>query len=545
VKYATFSVASLAGDTTAWFNLAPSSEVVTGQPAGTSVSLQLNGLFPLSTFYFGVESTDAFGDTGPIDARASGGSQAFTLPGNTAPPAPSTITATAGFRQITVTWPDLTPAQKGLVFAGYRVFRSTDPVNFFVQVGTAAGTSFVDKPLAAYTTFFYEVDGTQGAGGLSGPFTSTASAAAYTMAPQDPFGWITKPSSTTVTIQWTPTVRFADGTPFTSTAAPSADELLGYSILRSTQICTPNYAWVSSTTVSVTSFSDVTNGNAYFYQVHGYNTLGLSTSTLVISTLGDLHYFVDDCQSEVVFDQAQAFGLTKSSNTYGADILIARARRPQDVGGDVVQSIEFVPMLDGVTELKGFALKKPARIVLHYETAGGSPVGDNRPLGLSAAALAATPSTARPAQSFSAENLGAYWNNGTEFKKVYGKVDPVTQTVFLDSPNLGVYQVRALLRSDSAVFDLSNISGRVITPNGDGKNDQVIFTYDPGPRNVTPEGKIYDIHGAFVADMKAGLVPNTIVWDGFMNGRRATSGVYVYQIKGDGKAFSGTIVVAR
>ena len=45
--------------------------------------------------------------------------------------------------------------------------------------------------------------------------------------------------------------------------------------------------------------------------------------------------------------------------------------------------------------------------------------------------------------------------------------------------------------------------------------------------------------------MRSGLVPNTLTWDGMMNGRVVTSGVYIYQIKGDGKTFNGTIVVAR
>ncbi len=49
----------------------------------------------------------------------------------------------------------------------------------------------------------------------------------------------------------------------------------------------------------------------------------------------------------------------------------------------------------------------------------------------------------------------------------------------------------------------------------------------------------------YVADMTAGLVPYTLVWDGRMNGKVVAGGVYVYEIKGDGKTFSGTIVVAR
>ena len=138
-----------------------------------------------------------------------------------------------------------------------------------------------------------------------------------------------------------------------------------------------------------------------------------------------------------------------------------------------------------------------------------------------------------------------FWYNGSEFKKMYGYVEAIAQTVTVESPNLGLYQIRSLFRADGAVFDLSNVSGRVVTPNGDGLNDLIIFTYDPGPRNISARGRIYDMTGAFVADMVPGLVPNTVVWDGKMNGRSASSGVYVYKIEGDGKTYTGTVVVAR
>jgi gliding motility-associated-like protein len=138
-----------------------------------------------------------------------------------------------------------------------------------------------------------------------------------------------------------------------------------------------------------------------------------------------------------------------------------------------------------------------------------------------------------------------FWNNGQEFKKLYGQVDTVGQTVIVQTPNVGVFQIRSQLRAAGAVFDASNVYSRVITPNGDGLNDTFIVGYDPGPNSVTPSGRIYDLRGAVVSEMKPGLVPNTIVWDGRRNGRAVTSGVYVYQIKGDGKTFNGTVVVGR
>ena len=103
----------------------------------------------------------------------------------------------------------------------------------------------------------------------------------------------------------------------------------------------------------------------------------------------------------------------------------------------------------------------------------------------------------------------------------------------------------AQARSAGAVFDLSNLSSRVITPNGDGRNDYVVFTLD-NPRDSSITGKIYDLSGAFVADMKPGTqIADTLAWDGKSNGSVVPRGVYVYQIKAEGKTFNGTLVVIR
>lgn len=545
VRYATYSAASLAGDTTAWFNAATSSHTVSAVQPGSLVTLHLDGLFPLSTFYFAVRGVDVRGETSLIDTRTANGFQPFSMPMNLPPATPSGFTGTAGLVKAQLSWTDMTTAQKTFAFAFYKLYRSTDPANSFVQITTTTGTSYLDRPLFAFATYYYKVAGSEGFGGYDGVPTSTVAVVPYTLPPQEPFGFRVTPTSSTVSFAWNNVVRYSDGEPFISTATPSIDELTGYVIQRSTSICVPNFAQVSTTTVGVTTFTDVTNGAGYFYQIRSRNSLGVSTSTLVLSSLGDQHYFLDDCASQVVLTNEMTYALSASSNGLGGDIMISRVRRPADVGGTVLQSIEFKPLLNGVSELKGWYLPKPARITLHFATQGGSAVPDTRPVGLGLQSVAEAGLGVQANGASSLKNLGAYWDNGQEFKKVYGTVDELGQTVEVQSPNLGVYQVRSMLRSDTAVFDLSNISGRVITPNGDGKNDSVIFTYDPGPRGVVPEGKIYDVRGGFVASMTPGFVPNTLTWDGYMNGRPVTSGVYVYQIKGDGKTFSGTIVVAR
>jgi hypothetical protein len=77
----------------------------------------------------------------------------------------------------------------------------------------------------------------------------------------------------------------------------------------------------------------------------------------------------------------------------------------------------------------------------------------------------------------------------------------------------------------------------------------VLFVVE-NPRQSSIEGKIYDIGGNEVATLRpagAGApTPDTLVWDGHdRDGRLARSGVYIYRIKGEGKSFTGTVVVAQ
>jgi hypothetical protein len=289
-----------------------------------------------------------------------------------------------------------------------------------------------------------------------------------------------------------------------------------------------------------TSLVNGTGGLGYYYHIKSYNTQGVSTNTLTVSSLGQRLFALDTSGTALTLDAASALMLNAATNGYGADIRIMSTRHPEDVGEAVFQSAKWTAFLDGVIELKGFTLSKPARVTLHFDMLDGVVVPTTASVaGLSAAGSAAAPAAVAP------KNLGMYWHNGSEFKKMYGNVDVNAQTVTVDSPNLGLYQIRSLFRADGAVFDLSNVSGRVVTPNGDGRNDVIIFTFDPGPRGVQARGRIYDVTGAFVADMVPGLVPNTVVWDGKMNGRAASSGVYVYKLEGDGKTYTGTVVVAR
>jgi fibronectin type 3 domain-containing protein len=491
----------------------------------TTSNTVLNGLVHATTYYLKIV---ALNDAG-TEADPSNQLAIRTLDGPIPFP-PSGVSASAVLLGVSLRWDELPPDGVGTGLFFFRVSRSTNAGFGFATSTTTSNNAYVDRPLTLGVTYYYRIT-TRDVTQVESSFTATVGAFPFTIAPMEPIGVKVVPAPASVALSWSRTTQHGDGNVFLSTTTPLPDELIGYGIYRSSDICSPSYVNISSLPYNVTNLVDNTGGLNYFYRIHSYNSIGLSTNAVTLSSLGERNYFLDDCVSRVVLDNATAAGLNADVNGLG-DIRIDRRRVTEDVHDGVFQSGIFRPML-GATELKNYPLPKPVRIVLHFETANGVPVPD------------AAPAAAPAASGVTVKNLGLFWYNGAEFKKVYGVVDPITQTVTVESPNLGKYQVRALARANGPVFDVSNISGRAITPNGDGLNDVVIFTYDPGPNNETVSGSIYDVMGSHVADMTAGQVPNTLVWNGTANGRTVGGGAYIYRIRGGGKTYTGTIVVAR
>jgi hypothetical protein len=88
------------------------------------------------------------------------------------------------------------------------------------------------------------------------------------------------------------------------------------------------------------------------------------------------------------------------------------------------------------------------------------------------------------------------------------------------------------------------MSGRIVTPNGDGIHDSVAFTL-PGSSIGIPRAQVYDVHGRRVADLAA-MSPTELRWDGRdYAGRVVESGVYLVQISEDSALWSGAVAVAK
>ena len=111
------------------------------------------------------------------------------------------------------------------------------------------------------------------------------------------------------------------------------------------------------------------------------------------------------------------------------------------------------------------------------------------------------------------------------------------------------------IHAQSGGFRFFGPLGRVITPNGDRKNDIAFFCFDNFSDSGV-SGKIYTLLGSEVASMgpktssvgtscTQGALPQYVSWDGTAQGVRVRNGIYVYRIEAEGRTFTGTLLVVR
>lgn len=114
-----------------------------------------------------------------------------------------------------------------------------------------------------------------------------------------------------------------------------------------------------------------------------------------------------------------------------------------------------------------------------------------------------------------------------------------------------------LILAQSGGFRFDGPLGRVLTPNGDLRNDEAFICFG-NPSDSDVEVRIYTLWGAEVArpaqirsalaacpPLGIGAGSQHAKWDGRSSGSFVKSGVYVYQVKAEGRTFSGTFLVVR
>ncbi len=138
-------------------------------------------------------------------------------------------------------------------------------------------------------------------------------------------------------------------------------------------------------------------------------------------------------------------------------------------------------------------------------------------------------------------DLRVFWWDGFVWRTVGGKLDDRLNTLTIKTDHFSKYAIFYQPAMSAADYRPKE---KIITPNGDGKND---FAFFEGLEGLDYTITIFDVAGRKVKTLTADSLGK---WDGTDESDRIVeSGVYLYQFKADvngsTKLVSGTIVVAK
>ncbi|MFH2202577.1 MAG: gliding motility-associated C-terminal domain-containing protein, partial [Elusimicrobiota bacterium] len=507
---------------------------------GSAAALTVTGLFTNTTYYFragalnynGVHSYAAPGSTKTVGALVPIGLARVS------PDAPSALIHIVMTSANTIDTKYMILRKAGSSPTGEPENGSTYPVGSALGDATvisdAASVIYDDTHLALNTTYYYTIYSHD-----SYYYTAPVSTAVLLdLKPRFPYGLgrTLSADASTITVHWSPVTTNEDGTSFADPDAPLSHELFGYRVFRATSATSPGVLR-STLSASTTYFTDTIAGFNYFYYIAAYDEYGLlsATSTRIESFIGDLDVTAPDQLVTLTITKSVVSFLEAKNNPTGHPLYIEAQSHPEDASETVLASAEFgLKHADNDAPVSNVAFPTPdLQITFRFKVVGNEAVF--------------TPQGAAPSAAFDTDDAAIYWFNGVEWTRLYGRVSPASQTISVQTANVGRYQVRAVARGDSFHFDASGVSNRFITPNGDGRNDYVVFTFD-NPKDSAVIGRIYDVKGALVADMAIhpGLDQRfNRVWDGKSGGRAVPPGIYIYQFEVEGKTINGTVVVVR
>jgi hypothetical protein len=185
----------------------------------------------------------------------SGSNSANNGDGNSAPAAPSNLSAAAGNQQASLTW------TAGGGAASYNVKRGTASGGPYTTVGSPAGTTYADTSLTNGTAYYYVVTAVNMTGESGNSNQATATPKAAPIAPVAPLNLTATGGNQQVSLAWT-----------ASTGATS------YNVRRAATNGGP-YTTVASP--AGTSYTDttVTNGTTYYYVVTAVSASGESANS--------------------------------------------------------------------------------------------------------------------------------------------------------------------------------------------------------------------------------------------------------------------------
>ena len=546
VKYATFSVNSLGGNTTSWWNNVNTITgliINTANVPGTKETATFAGLDPGVLYYFSIRSWDDAIPPNYSDYDIKSYSvQASTYATDIVPVEPTGLKINVSTATVTINWNNMhSPPQLGyLDFDYYKIYRSTNGIDY-IAIATTTETNYSDVTVVERTTYYYCITGVD-----KPPLCLESVYSEYVtgyiepsdkIPPESPTGVKATLSSDrrNITITWTKTTKNIDGTP--------CSDLFEYRIYRSNtldgtySICgtvNPNkdLLWTDPEDIY---------GKIYYYYVTAIDTSGNESKPLmyVDSSYDTNTIFASLPDCSIITPNTANYMLYHDTNKYGKDIKIEIVRNENEESNGTLRSFDIIAKSADSNEIiNDFVFDKSlTKIVISYGDIT-TYIQQNRFYN----------SMSGSEEEWTAKNLAVFWFNGIDWIKLDGDVDPYHKIIIVNSQRIGKYMVKISIRSDTFVINDIQPHDKIFTPNNDGWNDYLEIVY-ANPKDGLVYGKIYDIRGALVSDMTKGSVNNSLKWDGKdKNGNSVPGGVYIYQIEITGpesKIINGTCIIAK
>jgi len=333
-----------------------------------------------------------------------------------------------------------------------------------------------------------------------------------------------------IRIEWKPVSRNEDASPCTDLEEYRiyrSTSLVGFGVDAREAVAQPGLAW---------NETDDIVGKTYYYKVRAADIGGVESADSMIIMVQDgkinVIALAEDMQAKLLIPQELTDILYKETNSYNDDLIIKVEEVEEEENKDkVISCYEYRAFKgynnDSLEEIKSFSFAKPkASVSLSYEvTAHGMVQG----------------TSIRATQA--GTQLALFWFNGIEWVKLGARADGVERVLTIKTEKLGMYKIKESFAATE--FTLNKVWPRIFTPNNDGLNDEVYFEYaNPNRRGVVC--RIFDVRGALVRQLDIGQTETSFAWDGRdEKGKVVPSGVYLYQLEGEGKVINGTVVVAK
>ncbi len=352
---------------------------------------------------------------------------------------------------------------------------------------------------------------------------------AFALTPLAPMGLKISGTGNSVDLNWLSPAGYDNRIDFNDRANPAYPyEVMGYRLYRSTDPVNGDWVFIAEPPLGILTWTDndiIDVDKEHFYYVKAFNKSGFSTPSVIRGNMAKNFYFVSSDNTSMIEIPEASSSLFAGSSLDQLDFYTVEiSSHPEDIEGRILNSVEFAAYKGGLVKEEDFKLADKAGITMYYKKSGGEIV---------------------PADiSTDYKEISLYYYNNAKWLQLYCSVEETNQRIQLETAMLGKYQIRAVERLGAFAADFSGLSNRMLTPNGDEKNDTMVFVFD-NPRSSAIKGKIFDIRGAFIAKMTEGEIANSLSWDAKANGTVVSGGVYIYQIESEGQVYNGTVVVIR